>query len=95
MVVGAFHAQCDHPSRTFVHPPLQDSHPSDSLTLTMDATELLEGLARIATQRQALDLLEQDLVLEARALGCSWRKIAAALGITAEGARWRHRQMET
>jgi hypothetical protein len=55
----------------------------------------LEALAKITEDRNAMDLREQDLVLEARTIGYSWRKIAAVLNLTPEGARWRHGRMES
>lgn len=57
--------------------------------------ELLEPLVRISEEREALDLREQDAVLQARRDGFSWRTIGTILNITGEGARYRHGKLES
>jgi len=61
----------------------------------MDQTDPLEALAQITAQRNTFNLQEQDLVMEARAQGYSWRKIAAALNLTGPGVKHRHGKMES
>jgi hypothetical protein len=64
------------------------------MDLTDNQRACLRTLAAIAETRDSLELREQNAVLDARAEGLSWQKIAWALGRTGEGLRQRHGRME-
>lgn len=51
---------------------------------------LRRGLREIVAARNALDALESQLVADARARGYKWPELAEDLGLTPQGARKRH-----
>ena len=48
------------------------------------------GLREVVAVRAALQLLETQLVVQARLSGCTWAELAQDLELTAGGARRRH-----
>lgn len=56
--------------------------------------QLRDELLAIAAARVALDARESELVVAARARGCTWAEIGEILGLTANGARKRHIEAE-
>lgn len=58
--------------------------------LVADGPISLPALGRYASARKALDERIGELVGSLRALGASWERIGAQLGMTGEGARKRY-----
>ncbi|MHB1241847.1 MAG: hypothetical protein ACYC1P_00350 [Gaiellaceae bacterium] len=52
--------------------------------------QLRDELLAIAAARVALDARESELVVAARARGCTWAEIGEIVGLTANGVRKRH-----